>query len=82
MSKEIHFQRKSEVLKRFRFSKSTLANRINEGTFLPNCSMGLRSVVWISHELDAMAAAIASGKSNDEIKQLVSSLVKQRQELS
>ena len=79
MTNAIYFQRKPEVLKRFGFSKSTLHNRINEGTFPPNCSIGCRAVAWISSEIDAVIAAMAAGKSDDELKALVANLVAQRQ---
>jgi len=82
MSNSIYFLRKPEVLRRFCFSKSTLANKINDGTFIPSCSIGARSVAWISYELDAVAAAIASGKDDEEIKQLVLNLISDRQKLS
>jgi prophage regulatory protein len=74
--------RKPEVLSRFRFSKSTLANKVNDGSFIPGCLIGPRSVAWISYELDAVAAAIATGKDQQEMKQLVSNLIIKRQELS
>jgi len=81
MPNTIHhkFYRKAEVLKRFPFSKSTLANRINEGTFVPPCSLGDRAVAWIEFELDSIAAAIGAGKSKGQLKALVADLVAQRQ---
>jgi prophage regulatory protein len=81
MTKYIYFVRKPEVLKRFYFSKSTLANKVNELTFVPSCSLGDRAIAWVSYELDAMAEAIVAGKSKDELKELVADLVARRKQL-
>jgi prophage regulatory protein len=79
MTNKIYFLRKPEVLSRFEFSKSTLANKINEKTFVPPCALGERAVAWISYEIDSMAAAIVAGKSKEQLKALVADLVAQRQ---
>jgi prophage regulatory protein len=82
MNNNVYFQRKPEVLKRFGFSKSTLHNRINQNKFVPAISIGDRSVAWISSEVDAVIAAMAAGKSDDELKALVANLVSHRQQLA
>jgi prophage regulatory protein len=74
------FNRKPTVLDQFGFSKSTLANKINEGVFVPPCSLGARSVAWLEYELDALASAMAAGRSKEQLKTLVTELVAQRQQ--
>lgn len=80
MTTKKRFNRKPTVLDQFGFSKSTLANKINEGVFVPPCSLGERSVAWLEHELDALASAMAAGKNKTELKALVVNLVAQRQQ--
>ena len=79
MTIKIYFKRKPQVLNRFHFSKSTLANKVLDGTFVPPCSLGDRAIAWIEFELDAIAQAIAAGKSKEQLKALVADLVAQRQ---
>jgi prophage regulatory protein len=78
MTKPIYFKRKPYVLNRFDFSKSTLANKIIEGSFVPPCSLGERAVAWISYEIDSIAEAMAVGQTKEELKELVTTLVAQR----
>ena len=75
----INIMRKPETLKKLGLSKSTLHARINDGLLPPPVSLGARAVGFIEHEIEAVLAAIVAEKSNDEIRNLVSNLVLQRQ---
>lgn len=75
----VRIMRKPETLKKLGLSKSTLHARINDGLLPPPVSLGARAVGFIEHEIEAVLAAIVAEKSNDEIRNLVSNLVLQRQ---
>ena len=71
--------KKPTILKACGISKSTLHNRINDGLFTPPVSIGARAVAWPSNEIESIVSAIIEGKTNDEIKLLVKSLIESRQ---
>jgi len=71
-------QRKLEILSITGFSRSTLHTRIKEELFPPPISLGARAVGWLSHETEAIVSAMVAGKSKEQIKALVASLVAQR----
>jgi prophage regulatory protein len=77
-TKSIRINRKSEVLNRISFGKSTLHNKINAGIFPPSISLGARAVGFIEHEVDSVLNAMAAGKNESELKDLVADLVNQR----
>ena len=62
-------------------SRSTIYLQIQEGEFVPPVRLGKRSVGWPAHEIDAINAARIAGKSDDEIRALVRSLVAARANL-
>ena len=80
MNTQTIIHRKPTVLHSTGFSNSTLYTRIGEGLFVPPISLGGRAVGFPSNEVDAVIGAMISGKSKDEIKALVTSLVEQRQD--
>jgi prophage regulatory protein len=55
-------------------SRSTQYLRISQGLFTKPVSLGLRAVGWPKTEVEAINAALISGKSEEEIKQLVAKL--------
>lgn len=73
--------KKPEVLDIFAISKSTLHVQINNGLIPPPISLGERAVAFVTHEIKTVLAAKIAGRSNDEIRQLVSRLVSSRQDL-
>lgn len=77
----LQFQRKPWVLKQLKCSNSTLYNRMDNKLFVPPVSLCGRMVAWIESEVNSILAAMAAGKSNDEIKELVSILVEQRKSI-
>lgn len=55
-------------------SRSTVYLRVQQGLFTKPISLGLRSVGWPAHEIDAINLARIAGKSNSEIQTLVKRL--------
>lgn len=56
------------------YSRSTIYLRISQGLFPRPVSLGARAVGWPADEVAALNAARISGKSDDEIRQLVKKL--------
>jgi prophage regulatory protein len=71
--------RKPEVLSITGLSRTTHQTRISEGLMPPPISIGARAVGFIFSEIQTVLAARSIGKSDDEIKDIVKSLLKQRQ---
>ncbi len=76
--KPLRILRLPEVLERTGFSKSTLQTRIQTGLWVPSVSLGARSIGFVEHEIDALLAALINGKTDDEIKSLIETLIKKR----
>ena len=72
--------RKPEVLAQTGLSKSTLYNRINDGLFPPQISLGLRAVAFVASEVDAVIQAMIAEQPPAEIKALISNLIQQRKQ--
>ena len=70
--------RRPEVLKLTGWSKSTLYNRIEAQHFVKPISLGLRSIGFISFEVDAVIKAMCEEKTPEQIKQLVIALIANR----
>ena len=70
--------KKPEALKLTATSHSTFYKRIQEGLLPPSVVLGANSVAYPLHEIDAVNRARLAGKSDDEIRELVSELIKQR----
>lgn len=68
------------LLEKFCISRSTAFHHIKEGLLPQNISLGQRSRGFILSELDAVLSARVAGKSNEEIKKLVKSLIAKRKE--
>jgi prophage regulatory protein len=78
----IKILRKKDVLELTGLSKSSLHLRINDGTMVPSISLGERAVGFVNIELQAVLAAMVTGKSKDELRSLVRDLVTKRQQLT
>jgi len=59
-------------------SRSTLYRDIQKGLFTPAVSIGGDRVAWPANDIQVINSARIAGKSEEEIKQLVSELVKSR----
>jgi prophage regulatory protein len=55
-------------------SRSTIYLRIAQGVFTHPVSLGARAVGWPAHEVTAINAARIAGKSEAEMRELVSEL--------
>ena len=67
-----------EVTKLTTFSKSTIYNKINAGIFPVQIPVGLRAVAFIQSEVRAYMNALINGKSNEQIKELITDLTIKR----
>ena len=74
----IRFLRCSSVLTVMGLSKSELYRRINAGLFIPPIAYGTRMKVWPCSEVNAIADAYLTGKSEDEIRCLVKRFTEER----
>jgi len=61
-------------------SDSGVYAHVEEGTLTPPIKIGLRASGWPEYEIDAINAARIAGKSNDEIRELIKTLVAKRQQ--
>ena len=66
--------RRKQLEQRMGIGRSTIYLRINQSLITSPVSLGANSVGWPEHEIDAILAARIAGKSDDEIKVLVSEL--------
>ena len=55
-------------------SRSTIYLRVSQGLWTKPVSLGTRAVGWPSDEVDSLNASRISGKSDDEIRDLVTKL--------
>lgn len=79
MSTYAKIQRKSETNKRIGWSRSTLHVRIKDGLFPPPINLGGRAVGFLESETEAVIRAMVAGKTKPEIREVVNSLVNERQ---
>lgn len=77
----LRIERRQDVLDKVRISRSTLYARIQQGLFVPPVSLGRRSVGWLEHETDIILRGLVSGKTDLEIKKLVTEVVALRANL-
>lgn len=70
----ITFIRLPAVIARTGTSRSTTYLRISQGLWPKPVRLGPRAVGWPEHEVGAINAARIAGKSDEEIRQLVTEL--------
>jgi prophage regulatory protein len=63
------------------YSRSTIYLRITQGLWTKQISLGPRAIGWPADEVAALNVARISGKTDDEIRELVKSLHTKRKEL-
>ncbi|MBL4638506.1 MAG: AlpA family phage regulatory protein [Proteobacteria bacterium] len=78
---ELKIIRKPEVLTLFGLSNASLYRQITAELFPPAFSLGCRATGWYEHEVKQVIAARGAGKTDDDIKALVSELVAARKSL-
>lgn len=79
---DLQIMRKPQALNMLGISKSNFHNKINAGLLPPGITLGANSVGYFKHEITAVLVAMATNKSQDEIKALIISLTDQRQQLA
>jgi len=62
--------------------KSMVYDLMSKGEFIKPIKIGERACAWISREVDAINAARIAGKSSDEIRALVKTLMAKRQQMA
>lgn len=67
------------VLAEIGLSKTTLYNRVESGLWPKPVSLGPRAVGWPAREVLELNAAVIAGRSEEEIRRLVSRLYDDRQ---
>lgn len=73
--------RLSDVLQMTGWGRSTHYNRINDGLFIKPVSLGARAAGYPLNEVEQILSYMIAGKTQDEIRQLVSHLENNRQKL-
>lgn len=63
-------------------SSSVVYAHVNQGLLTPPFKIGLRASGWPEHEANAINAARMAGQTNDEIRELVKTLIAKRQQLA
>jgi len=66
--------RKPEVLRLTGYSRSTLFNRINDGLFPRQISLGARAVGFVASEVCAVIQSMIEEQTPEQIKTLVTKL--------
>ena len=72
--------KRPEVLQLLQISRSNLYQKIDQGLLPTPIQLGARAVAWLSSENEQVLAAMISGQSQDEIRDLVKRLIKDRQQ--
>lgn len=71
--------RKPEVISLIGLSNASIYRLINENLIPPPFSLGCRAVGWYEHEIKAVIKARAAGRTEEEIKSLVTEQLQARQ---
>ena len=72
--------RRPEVLELLNISRSNLYQKIYQGVWPTPIQLGARAVAWLSSENEQVLSAMIAGQSQDEIRELVKRLIKDRQQ--
>jgi len=81
MNTPIKIIRLSEVLNVLPLSRTTMYLKVKNGLLPPAISLGEKAVGYIEHEYQTVLASMIAGDSEDEIKELVKTLINDRQKL-
>ncbi|MGQ8365313.1 helix-turn-helix transcriptional regulator [Glaciecola sp. 1036] len=80
LNNEINILRKPEVIKITGLSNTSIFERTKDGLFPSSVSLGGRAIGYIEHEIRAVLTARAAGHSDQQVRELINSLHKQRLE--
>ena len=78
---DLQIIRRPQALTMLGISKSNFHNKINAGLLPSAITLGANSKGYFKHEVTAVLIAMATDKSQEEIKALVKSLITQRHHL-
>jgi prophage regulatory protein len=78
INSNLKIERRREVLTLLKMSRSSLYKKIDQGLWPKPIQLGARAVGWLSNENEQVLAAMIAGQSQDQIKQLVITLVEKR----
>lgn len=70
--------RKSQAAAMAGISKTNLWEQTKKGTFPPSLSLGARAVGYLLHEVEAVIAARSASFDEEQLKELVKTLVERR----
>ncbi len=76
----LKFLSKKEVASVFGFSVSTLYRRVDDKLAPPPVKFGGNFSRWVAGEVHAVFNAMVAGKTEDQIRNMVSDLVEQRKQ--
>lgn len=80
LNNDLQLLRRNEVIRLTARSRSALLIDEKAGLFCPPISIGERAVAYVKHEVLALIQARIQGKTTIEIRELVSELIKNRQD--
>lgn len=69
-----------DVLARLSMSRTTFYDKVKKGVIPPPISLGDRAVAWVEAEIDQTITALIAGKTKEEMKGMVKSLIHQRKQ--
>jgi prophage regulatory protein len=75
MKQTIRYQRLPEVMESTRLSRSSVYERIKNGTFPPQIKLGRRTAAWLANEIDAYNNLLVRGYDEALLKTFVQELV-------
>ncbi|MDB5864661.1 MAG: phage transcriptional regulator, AlpA [Betaproteobacteria bacterium] len=73
-----HMLRKPAVMKAYGRSHASVYVDIKRGVFPPPVRMGMKASAWPEDEVAAVIDARIAGRTDDEIRELVSTLIEAR----
>lgn len=79
LNNHLQLLRRNEVIRLTARSRSALLIDEKAGLFCPPISIGDRAVAYVKHEVDEIIKARIQGKTNQQIKSIVTDLLGQRQ---
>jgi len=79
MTPNIQVIRNSDVRQILALGRTSIDSGIAEGLIPPRIQLGQRAVGFLKHELEVIIVARATGRSDAEIKELVTQLVLSRE---
>jgi prophage regulatory protein len=79
LNNDLQLLRRNEVIRLTARSRSALLIDEKEGLFCPPISIGYRAVAYVKYEVDEIIKARIQGKTNQQIKSIVTDLLSQRQ---